>query len=116
MKTTAIKTALAVIALAAFAGPALATEIMLEERLARAEEERIITAPIAGVQNRLWFDYLGDVVEAQKELSSDLRHATDIEDLRDAWEEYGHELLHERRHYISGMAERGYRDISVTIE
>lgn len=116
MQTSIAKTAIAATALFAFAGHALATEILLEERLARVEEGRIIQAPIAGIQNSLWFDYLGDVVEGQSELSHDLRRASDLEDLRDAWEEYGHELRHERRHYIDEMAERGYRDFTITME
>ncbi|WP_073976341.1 hypothetical protein, partial [Erythrobacter donghaensis] len=68
-----------------------------------------IGLPIAGIENRLWFDYRINVTEAQKELGSDLRRATDIEDRRDAWEEYAVELKHERVHYIEEMAERGYR-------
>lgn len=81
---------------------------LYEEAVARAEEKRIITKPIAGIENRFWFDYRIDVTEAQKELSSDLRRASDIEDQRDAWEEYAHELAHERRHYVKEMHERGY--------
>jgi len=80
-----------------------------EEQVARAEESLLITAPIGGIENRFWFDYRIDVTEAQKELTSDLRRASDIEDRRDAWEEYAHELKHERFHYIEEMAERGYR-------
>ena len=52
---------------------------------------------------------------ALEELTSYLRHASDIEDRRDAWEEYASELRHERRAYTREMAERGYRGI-VTIE
>ena len=55
------------------------------------------------------------MTEAQKELSSDLRRASDVEDLRDAWEEYAFELRHEREDYIHDMAERGYRGY-VTLE
>ena len=86
-----------------------AVPMLQEEHVARAEEALIITAPIAGIENRFWFDYRIDVTEAQKELTSDLRRASDIEDRRDAWEEYAHELKHERFHYIEEMAERGYR-------
>lgn len=86
-----------------------AIPMLHEEQVARAEESRILTLPIAGIENRLWFDYRINVTEAQKELGSDLRHATDIEDRRDAWEEYAVELKHERVHYIEEMAERGYR-------
>lgn len=96
---------------------AQATAPMLyEEAYARAEEQRIITSPIAGIENSLWFDYLIDVTEAQKELRSDLNRASDLEDQRDAWEEYGDELYKERRHYIRKMAQRGYRSGTVTID
>jgi hypothetical protein len=88
---------------------AAAIPMLHEEQVARTEESRIITLPIAGIENRLWFDYRINVTEAQKELGSDLRRATDIEDRRDAWEEYAVELKHERVHYIEEMAERGYR-------
>lgn len=89
---------------AAAAGP-----MFQEEQAARAEEALIITTPIAGIENHLWFDYRIDVTEAQKELASDLRRAGDIEDRRDAWEEYARELKHEREDYIHDMAKRGYR-------
>ena len=86
-----------------------AVPVLYEEQLARAEEALIITSPIAGIENSLWFDYRIDVTDAQKELTSDLRRASDTEDRRDAWDEYAHELKHERVHYIEEMAERGYR-------
>ncbi|AKM07702.1 hypothetical protein [Pelagerythrobacter marensis] len=87
-----------------------------EERLARAEESRILTSPIAGIENNLWFDYRLDITEAQKELASDLRRASDLEDQRDAWEEYARELKHEREDYIHDMAKRGYRQGTVYID
>ena len=93
-----------------------AVPTLFEEAYARAEEKLIIHSPIAGIQNSLWFDYRIDVTEAQKELASDLRRASDVEDRRDAWEEYGVELRKERFHYIEEMAERGYRMGSVTVE
>jgi len=86
-----------------------AVQILYEEQLAREEEKLIITSPIAGIKNSRWFDYRGDVNEAQKELHSDLRSVSDVEDRRDAWEEYAHELKHERIDYIEDMAEKGYR-------
>ena len=89
--------------------------MLFEEAVAREEEKRIITSPIAGIENSLWFDYRIDVIEAQKELTSDLRRASDTEDLRDAWEEYGHELKHERIDYIEDMAKRGYRQGNVIV-
>lgn len=94
---------------ATISATAHATGILYEETLAREEEQRILTSPIAGIENNLWFDYRIDVTEAQKELSSDLRRASDVEDLRDAWEEYAFELRHEREDYVHDMAQRGYR-------
>jgi hypothetical protein len=88
---------------------------LVEERLAQAEERQIINAPIAGIENALWFDYRIDITEAQKELRADLSNASDIEDQRDAWEEYARELHKERFHYIEEMAERGYRMGTVTV-
>lgn len=102
-------------ALLCLAGPVHAVDVLHEEATARAEERLILANPIAGIENHLWFDYRINVTEAQKELTSDLRHAGDIEDRRDAWEEYAQELRKERRHYIEEMAERGYRG-TVTIE
>ncbi len=89
---------------------------LIEERVAREEEQLIVNTPIAGLENTLWFDYRIDITEAQKELRSDLDRASDIEDLRDAWEEYARELRKERVHYIEEMAERGYRAGTVTVE
>lgn len=86
-----------------------AVQMLYEERMARDEEKLILTSPIAGITNSRWFDYRSDVLEAQKELHSDLRLASDLEDRRDAWEEYAHELKHERIDYIKDMARKGYR-------
>jgi hypothetical protein len=94
-----------------FAGAAQAVEMLYEEAVAHEEEGRILNYPIAGIENSLWFDYRIDVVETQKELSSDLRRASDIEDQRDAWEEYAHELKDNRQDYTRKMAKRGYRGI-----
>lgn len=82
---------------------------LYEEQMGRAEEARIIANPIAGIKNSRWYDYRSDVGEAQKELSSDLRRASDLEDRRDAWEEYAHELKNERVEYVRYMAKRGHR-------
>ena len=90
--------------------------MLYEESYARGEERLIINAPIAGIENRFWFDYRIDITEAQKELRSDLSRASDLEDMRDAWEEYGDELRKERIHYIEEMAERGYRYGTVTVD
>lgn len=111
----ALATPIIALAMLATAGQAAVADLY-EERLAREEERLILTAPIAGIQNSLWFDYRIDITEAQKELSADLRRASDIEDLRDAWEEYARELRKERKHYIKEMAERGYRMGTVTVD
>ena len=106
MKTLAT---LPLIALGLATAATAAIPTLHEEEYARAQESLIITTPIAGIENSFWFDYRIDITEAQEELTSDLRRASDVEDLRDAWEEYGHELKNEREHYIKEMAERGYR-------
>lgn len=111
----AIATPIIVLGMMAGAGHAAVSELY-EERLARAEERMILTAPIAGIENSLWYDYRIDITEAQKELRADLGQASDLEDLRDAWEEYTRELRQERKHYIEEMAERGYRSGTVTVE
>lgn len=80
-----------------------------EQRLAHFEEARIITRPIGGIENHYWFDYRTDIGEAKKELASDLRNASDLEDLRDAWDEYRVELSGERATYVNKMAKQGYR-------
>lgn len=98
------------------AGAIAALPTLYEEQIARAEERMIIQQPIAGLQNRFWFNYRANVGEAQKELASDLRHVSDTEDLRDAWEEYRTELSGERRHYIKEMQERGHVYGMVTVE
>lgn len=102
-------TVLPMLALGLATAAAAAVPMLHEEQMARDEEARIISYPIAGIENHFWFDYRIDVTEAQKELTSDLRRASDVEDLRDAWEEYTHELRGEREHYVEEMAERGHR-------
>lgn len=97
------------VALAVAGSAGAAVQMLYEEQMAREEEKLILTSPIAGIQNSRWFDYRSDVLEAQKELSSDLRRVSDLEDRRDAWEEYAHELKHERIDYIKDMAKKGYR-------
>lgn len=71
--------------------------------------------PIAGIYNKPWYGYLADVREAEQELGSDLRRATDAEDQRDAWEEYHHELVDADKDYVKEMRERGYRAGRVTV-
>ncbi len=68
IKLTAVATVFAI----SFAATA-ALPMLQEEAFAREQEALIITSPIAGIENSLWFDYRIDVTEAQKELTSDLR-------------------------------------------
>ena len=75
----------------------------------------IRSEPIAGIYNKPWYAYLADIREAEQELGSDLRGATDAEDQRDAWEEYHHELVDADKDYVKEMRERGYRAGRVTI-
>ena len=71
--------------------------------------------PISGVYNKFWYNYLADVLEADKELKSDLRRATDAEDKRDAWAEYEHELADADKDYVKEMRERHYVVGRVTV-
>lgn len=75
----------------------------------------IRSEPIAGVYNSPWYAYLADVREAEQELGIDLKHSTDAEDQRDAWEEYHHELVDADKDYVKEMRERGYRAGRVTV-
>lgn len=75
----------------------------------------IRSEPIAGIYNKYWYSYLADVREAEQELGSDLKHSTDAEDRRDAWEEYHHELTDADKDYVKEMRERGYRAGRVTV-
>ena len=116
MKSIALAATIAALALGTVTNAASANVgTLYEEQLAMEEEARILQYPIAGIENSLWFNYRINVVETQKELYSDLRRASDLEDLRDAWEEYAHELRDNREDYTRDMARRGYRGI-VTIE
>ena len=75
----------------------------------------IRSEPIAGLYNKPWYAYLAEVREAEQELGSDLRGATDAEDQRDAWEEYHHELVDADKDDVKEMRERGYRAGRVTV-
>lgn len=86
-----------------------------EERAARDEERLVIASPIGGFENRFWFNYRANVNETRKELANDLRGASDMEDVREVWDEYRGELRHERLHYVKEMAERGVRYGVVTV-
>ena len=71
--------------------------------------------PVAGQYNKFWYNYLADIQEAEKELKSDLRRATDEEDRRDAWDEYRHELIDADKDYAKEMRERNFRVARVTV-
>ena len=73
------------------------------------------TEPVAGVYNKYWYNYRINVLEADKELKSDLRRATDQEDTRDAWEEYEHELVDADQKYVKKMRKLNYQVGRVTI-
>ncbi len=97
---------------AAFAIPAAAmaaAPISYEEQMAHQEEARVLTSPIAGIHNSKWYDYRINVTETKKELASDLRRASDLEDRRDAWGEYASELKDNRQDYVKAMAKKGYK-------
>lgn len=82
---------------------------------AEAELPQVRTAPIAGVFDKRWYNYLADINEAEKELQSDMRRATDREDREDAQEEYWTELADADHDYVKAMRKRGYRAGRVTI-
>ncbi|MFK4873281.1 hypothetical protein [Novosphingobium sp. ZW T3_23] len=110
---------LALAAIPALAVPAVALAVqpmMYEKRVAQQEESLVIRAPIGGVTNSKWYDYRINVNETRKELATDLRKASDIEDQRDAYEEYASELHQERGKYVKYMSKRGYRVPQVYFE
>lgn len=75
----------------------------------------IRTEPVQGVYNRSWYNYVADINEADKELTSDLKRATDREDRADAWEEYEVELADADKDYVKEMRQRGYKVGRVTV-
>ncbi|WP_150290026.1 hypothetical protein [Sphingobium estronivorans] len=116
MNRSIIRTALAVVAMAPVAAMANSHGAMsYEEKLAAAEDDMTLPGPIAGVQNKYWFNYRTDIAEARKELARDLRHASDAEDERDAWDEYRGELADARHDYAKEMREKGYRPGQVRV-
>jgi len=80
------------------------------------ERPMIRTAPIAGISNQYWYNYKADILEAEKELTSDLRHATDREDRWDAWDEWATEVVDADKDYVKEMRKKGYRAGRVSIE
>ena len=79
------------------------------------EAPHIRTSPIAGVVNQQWYNYKADILEAEKELRSDLRHATDREDRWDAWDEWETEVVDADKDYVKEMRKKGYRTGRVTV-
>jgi hypothetical protein len=79
------------------------------------EAPHIRTSPIAGVVNQYWYNYKADILEAEKELRSDLRHATDREDRWDAWDEWETEVVDADKDYVKEMRKKGYRSGRVTV-
>lgn len=79
------------------------------------EAPHIRTAPIAGVVNQSWHNYKADILEAEKELTSDLRHSTDREDRWDAWDEWQNEVVDADKDYVKEMRKKGYRSGRVTV-
>lgn len=79
------------------------------------EAPHIRTSPIAGVVNKSWYNYRADILEAEKELTSDLRHASDREDRWDAWDEWQNEVADADKDYVKEMRKKGYRSGRVTI-
>lgn len=104
---------LAIVALASIAALA-ATSGKAHENTADYNAE-IRDAPIAGLYNAPWFNYLADINEAEKELGNDLEGAGDAEDRSDAWEEYHTEIVDADKDYVQEMRERGYRAGRVTV-
>ncbi|MDO9368070.1 MAG: hypothetical protein Q7T68_05820 [Sphingopyxis sp.] len=76
------------------------------------EAPHIRTSPIAGIVNQQWYNYKADILEAEKELTSDLRHSTDREDRWDAWET---EVIDADKDYVKEMRKKGYRSGRVTV-
>ena len=96
----------ALIAVGASAG-----ELSVESRY-KAE---IRTEPVAGVYNKAWYNYRTDIAEADKELTSDLRRATDREDTNDAWDEFYAEIVDADKDYVKAMRKQGYQVGRVTL-
>src|SRR3546814_3075624 len=67
------------------------------------DRPEIRTVPIAGIVNQYWYNYKADILEAEKELGSDLRHATDREDRWDAWDEWATEVVDADKDYVKEM-------------
>ncbi|MEO1488604.1 MAG: hypothetical protein AAFR88_04095 [Pseudomonadota bacterium] len=103
------KAAILAIAAAACAAPAFAGGHPII-----VERDRDRALPIApnNFTNKWWIDYETDISEAKRELRSDLRRATDLEDRVDAREEYRREVADAKYDYRKEMAERGFRVVN----
>ncbi|MEM7664954.1 MAG: hypothetical protein AAF250_03785 [Pseudomonadota bacterium] len=95
----------------------LATAATLVAAPLSAQDEIFVEskrAPIApnNDTNNWWRDFKTDISEAERELRSDMRRATDEEDRQDAKAEYRREIADARHDYRKEMNERGYRVVN----
>lgn len=95
--------------------PAAILALPIQAHYAVGQKPEVRTEPVAGVYNKFWYNYVADINEADKELASDIKRATDEEDRYEAWEEYHQELADADKDYVKEMRERGYRIGRVTI-
>lgn len=99
---------------AALAAALIAAPLMAGGHPIIVERDRERALPIApnNFTNKWWIDYETDISEAKRELASDLRRATDLEDRIDVREEYRREVADAKYDYRKEMAERGFRVVS----
>ena len=109
-----MKTYLIAAALLAFPAT-VAAGVPYHQMPAGFEAPEIRERPIAGVYNQSWYNYRADILEAEKELTSDLKRATDREDRFDAWDEWITEVVDADKDYVKEMRKRGYRAGRVTV-
>jgi len=102
------------LALAAIAPAAIATAtpLMAGGHPIIVERERALPIAPNNFSNKWWIDYETDISEAKRELASDLRRATDLEDRIDAREEFRREVADAKYDYRKEMAERGFRVVN----
>ena len=67
------------------------------------------------VSREQWLAARKELLEAEKELTSDLRHSTDREDRWDAWDEWETEVIDADKDYVKEMRKKGYRSGRVTV-
>ena len=79
------------------------------------ETPEVRAEPIAGLYNQYWYNYQTDITEAEKELGSDLKRASDREDRWDAWDEWANEIVDANKDYVKKMRKKGYRAGRVTV-